>query len=51
MREETLKIKFKYFYNSKEYVDSSIIKNNVMENDSIEVLINKSQPEKAVLHF
>ena len=51
MREQTLKIKFRYFYDSKEYVDSSIIENNVIENDSIEVLVKKSHPEKAILPF
>lgn len=51
MREQTLKIKFRYFYDSKEYVDSSIIENNVIENDSIEVLVEKSHPEKAILPF
>lgn len=49
--ENEIKIRFKYQYAAKEYIDSVTIKNDVIKEDSIFVTIDTSQPGVATTHF
>lgn len=48
---EDIKLKFKYQIDSKEYVDSFVVKNNVIKEDTFNVLVEKSHPDKAISNY
>ena len=48
IEKDRLLIKYRYTVNGDSYTDSTIIKNVIIGNDSINVIINPSDPSKAL---